>query len=130
MVHTFEYNNEYFALDVETGSVLVVDKSAYDAIGRLRGERDIDAALLSSDDPIYAQIRELKEEGLLFSKEAEEEPKAKSVVKAINMPCHTFLFYLNSYEIQPLFCDDLANNTRPIPIPINNKGITTPSTVP
>lgn len=83
MVHTFEYNNEYFALDVETGSVLAVDKSARDAIEILNGVDDVDAALKGSDDPIYEQISELKKQGLLFSREAAGESKAPGVVKAM-----------------------------------------------
>ncbi len=83
MVHTFEYNNEYFALDVESGSVLALDKSACDAIGILNNVADIDAALQNSGDPIYAQIKELKEQGLLFSSEADSESKAPSVIKAM-----------------------------------------------
>jgi uncharacterized protein len=84
LVHTFEYKNEYFALDVQSGSVLAVDKSAYEAIGVLCRLDNIDAALASnSDDPIYAQIRELRDEGLLFSAEEQCEQAEPSVIKAM-----------------------------------------------
>lgn len=86
MVHTFIYNGEYFALDVETGSVHVVDKQGYDEITRLaeieRNGGDLDEAL-SQDDALIREIKELKENGLLFSSEDEDAHMPENVIKAM-----------------------------------------------
>ena len=76
MVHTFIYDNEYFALDVETGSVHIVDKAAHDAIAALaqtaQSGGDVRAQIVQSGDPVFAEIGALAREGLLFSQEAQE----------------------------------------------------------
>ena len=85
MVHAFKYNNEYYALDVETGSVHLLDEQAYDAVRRLeeieQSGGDMDAAL--SGDGVYEELRELREEGLLFSAPDENADKPQSVIKAM-----------------------------------------------
>ena len=86
MIHAFEYDGDYYALDVETGSVHLLDRPAYDALERL--ERldaeggDIDAAL-AEPDAVMAELKELKDEGLLFSPADEDTATPVSVVKAM-----------------------------------------------
>jgi uncharacterized protein len=84
VVHTFEYGNDYFALDVETGSVHILDKQGFDAVTLLaeaerRGE-DIEKEAQGSD--VFEEILQLKEEGLLFSKPEEAVKRPESVLKA------------------------------------------------
>ena len=45
MVHTFTYDGDYFALDVETGSVHMLDKPAYDAVTALAETDDVGSFL-------------------------------------------------------------------------------------
>ena len=82
MVHTFEFDGKYFALDVESGSVHALDEYAYEVIGRLAQEEDIDKAL-ESGFPLLEEIKQLKEQGLLFSEPEEADEKGESVIKAM-----------------------------------------------
>ena len=82
LVHTFEFDGKYFALDVESGSVHMLDEYAYEIIGRLAQEDDINKAL-ESGFPLLEEIKQLKEQGLLFSEPEEAEEKGKSVIKAM-----------------------------------------------
>ena len=70
MVHAFRYKEDYFALDVETGSVHLLDEQAFEAVQRLeeieRSGGDIDAALRGGG--MMDELRALREEGLLFSR--------------------------------------------------------------
>ncbi|NLT97372.1 MAG: thioether cross-link-forming SCIFF peptide maturase [Christensenellaceae bacterium] len=86
MVHAFEYDGNYFALDVETGSVHLLDKPAYDALAaleRLEADGGDLSAALAADDPVMAELRELRDEGLLFSLPDEDVTTPVSVVKAM-----------------------------------------------
>ncbi len=85
MVHTFGYGGDYFSLDVESGSVHILDKQGFKALLTLeeaekKGE-DI-AQLLEGGSGVLAEISRLKEEGLLFSLPAKETRRPVSVVKA------------------------------------------------
>ena len=77
MVHTFIYDGDYFALDVETGSVHVLDKPAYEAVTALDKVDDPDSVLAATDDPLLLEIKSLKDSGLLFS--LPEKDEARSV---------------------------------------------------
>lgn len=84
MVHTFKYGNDYFALDVESGSVHVLDKQGFDAVTLLakaeqRGE-DVEKAAPASD--LYEEILQLKQEGLLFSEPEEDVKRPQNMLKA------------------------------------------------
>lgn len=87
MVHTFIYNKEYFVLDVETGSVHVVDKSAFDAITALAALEsdggDVDSALAERGDALHAEIKALKDNGLLFSQQESQQQGNTNVIKAM-----------------------------------------------
>jgi uncharacterized protein len=87
LIHAFEFDREYYALDVETGSVHLLDKAAFDAVRRLeeteRSGGDIGAALRGGG--VYEELRALKEEGLLFSAPDDDADthKPANVVKAM-----------------------------------------------
>ncbi len=85
MVHAFEYDGEYYALDVETGSVHLLDEQAYGAVKRLeeteRTGGDMDAALCGGG--VYEELRALKEAGLLFSAPDETADKPQNLIKAM-----------------------------------------------
>ena len=83
MVHAFTYDGDYFALDVETGSVHILDKQAYDAVTELAQMEETDSLLTDTDDPLLMEIRTLKDSGLLFSLPESEEEKPASVIKAM-----------------------------------------------
>ncbi len=85
MVHAFRYNEDYFALDVETGSVHLLDAEAYEAMRQMedieRTGGDVEAAM--SGGGVMEELRALKEEGLLFSEPDGDADKPKNVVKAM-----------------------------------------------
>lgn len=86
MVHTFVYDDEYFALDVETASVHVLDKQSFEEISRLakiEQIEDIDKELLGRSDALGEEIKELKQSGLLFSMPQKDEQKSTNVIKAM-----------------------------------------------
>lgn len=87
MVHTFIYDGDYFALDVETGNVHGLDKPAYDAVTRLaqadaRGG-DIFEALRLTDESLSAEITALVDGGALFSAPEKDGVKPENVLKAM-----------------------------------------------
>jgi uncharacterized protein len=86
LIHAFQYDGEYFALDVETGSVHLLDKPAYHALVMLEQLEadggDVKEAL-AADDPVMAELRQLRDEGLLFSPPDEDTATPVSVVKAM-----------------------------------------------
>ncbi|MGE5495674.1 MAG: thioether cross-link-forming SCIFF peptide maturase [Burkholderiales bacterium] len=84
MVHTFKYGDDYFALDVESGSVHMLDRQGYDAItlvaeAERRGE-DIEKA--AEGTGLYGEIKELIDEGLLFSGPDGDVKRPANVLKA------------------------------------------------
>ena len=85
MVHTFIYDGDYFALDVETGSVHVLDKPGYEAVSRLSQmeKNEIDVALAKRDDALTGELRTLKDEGLLFSPPEDDVQKPANIIKAM-----------------------------------------------
>ncbi len=86
MIHTFTHNGAGFVLDVETGSVHMLDGEAFEAVRRLeqieKDGGDIDAAL-KEGGPLMEEISALKSEGLLFSPPDEDAGMPESVVKAM-----------------------------------------------
>jgi len=83
VVHTFTYDGDFFALDVETGSVHMLDKPAYDAVTKLAHSDDPDGVLNAADDPMMIEIRALRDEGLLFSPPEDEIEKPANIIKAM-----------------------------------------------
>jgi uncharacterized protein len=86
LIHTFKHDGTGFVLDVETGSVHVLDDDAFEAVTRLEKIEndggDIDAAL-SEGGPLLEEIAELKNAGLLFSEAEDGQPLRENVVKAM-----------------------------------------------
>jgi uncharacterized protein len=84
VVHTFIYGDDYFALDVESGSVHILDRQGYDEITALAGaERrgeDIEKAARGLE--LYGEIKELIDEGLLFSEPDVDIKRPANVFKA------------------------------------------------
>jgi len=86
LIHTFTHNGAGFVLDVETGSVHMLDGEAFEAVRRLeqieKDGGDIDAAL-NEGGPLMEEIAALKNEGLLFSPPDEDAAMPENVVKAM-----------------------------------------------
>ncbi len=78
MVHTFKYKDKYIALDVESGSVHLLNELAFDVINKIRQEKDLVEleTKYSSEEiaEITGEIDELKNQGVLFS-QREYEPQ-------------------------------------------------------
>lgn len=85
MVHTFKYGGDCFALDVESGSVHVLDDEGYEAVSALaKAEKnggDVEEALKGKDG-VYGEIAELISDGLLFSKPETDAQRPNNVIKA------------------------------------------------
>ncbi len=79
MIHLFENNGHFIALDVNSGAVHLLDKPAYDLLSLLDDVRqgncpsEIKASLPQYDesllDDIYRELVELKDAGMLFSED-------------------------------------------------------------
>lgn len=86
MIHAFTYDNQYFVLDVETGSVHMLDKKAYDVLSSLEQIEaqggDIEAKLTGGGE-LMDELLALRDAGLLFSAPAEDTGLPKNVVKAM-----------------------------------------------
>ncbi len=85
MVHTFTYKDEYFAVDVESGSVHMLDKDGHGAVAYLceaerRGEDIKDAA--KGKGEIYDEVMQLVDDGMLFSQPGDDLSRPKNVIKA------------------------------------------------
>ena len=86
MVHTFIYDGTYFALDVETGSVHVLDIDGFDAVSALveaEASGGFNAVLAETDGALADELTELIAEGLLFSHPEEDRAPAGNVIKAM-----------------------------------------------
>jgi uncharacterized protein len=99
-VHPFEFNGDYFALDVNTGSLFEIDEPAFYFISKLIETDSLESAeeetgkKFSHADDVRAEIEDLIRQGLLFSKPPnyfESELKLKSlclnVAHACNFAC-------------------------------------------
>ncbi len=86
MIHAFKYGETGFVLDVETGSIHVLDDEAFEAVKQLEAIQnnggDITEAL-NVGGPIMEEIAALKDDGLLFSDPLVDEDSPENVVKAM-----------------------------------------------
>ncbi|MFY9176918.1 MAG: thioether cross-link-forming SCIFF peptide maturase, partial [Caldicoprobacterales bacterium] len=81
MVHAFEVNNYYIALDVNSGSIHSLDEIAYNILKAFPNDFSREAAFKEFKDKydedtlnqVCDDILELKEHGLLYSEELDEE---------------------------------------------------------
>ena len=91
MVHTFTSLGAYIAVDVNSGAVHVLDKTAYDLLRLLSGPMgetcpdDVAAQLPDYDraaiDSAWAELLSLQKEGLLFSDDDYIDPSAAALMK-------------------------------------------------
>ncbi|MEN6471299.1 MAG: thioether cross-link-forming SCIFF peptide maturase [Clostridiaceae bacterium] len=88
LVHAFAFQNEYYALDVESGALHALDKPAYDVVRAL--ENGSDPGALPYDkkeiDEILAELDELKAQGA-FSSPAPEIPEGIAQGKVVKAMC-------------------------------------------
>jgi uncharacterized protein len=72
MVYTYKYKDNYIALDVESGSMHVLNELAFDAINSINKEEKAlslnEKYSIKEIEEIKKEIENLKEQGLLFSK--------------------------------------------------------------
>ncbi|HWR19251.1 MAG TPA: thioether cross-link-forming SCIFF peptide maturase [Clostridia bacterium] len=87
MIHAFTFQNEYYALDVESGALHALDQIAFDVVSALENEKDpytlpYDASQVGE---ILSELDELKNEGAFLSPEPQiPAGKAqKQIVKAM-----------------------------------------------
>ena len=91
-IHKFEVNGDYILLDVNSGSVHVLDDVAYRVLDVFTGENDV--AVLTEFTPVFgaaavretlSELHELIDAGLLFSPAAEIPPvfAAAPIVKSL-----------------------------------------------
>jgi len=81
MVHAFEVNNYYIALDVNSGSIHSLDEIAYNILKAFPNDFTKEAVLKEFEDKydkdtlnqVCDDILSLKEQGLLYSEELDEE---------------------------------------------------------
>ena len=82
MIHAFKHGDTGFVLDVETGSIHVLDDEAFEAVKQLEAIQnnggDI-AEALNADGPIMEEIAALIDEGLLFSDPLDDEASPENV---------------------------------------------------
>jgi len=91
MVHTFHCLGAYIAVDVNSGAVHVLDRTAYDLLSLLDaplGETcpdEVAAKLPGYDraalDEAWAELRELQKEGLLFTEDSYIDPSAATLMQ-------------------------------------------------
>ena len=77
-IHKFYLNNKYIILDVYSSSIFVVDKMTYDIVDEIDKTNDELYSLFSEYskeeiDECLSELRNLKEEGYLFSEEIKSE---------------------------------------------------------
>ncbi len=99
MVHTYKYKDKFIGLDVESGSVHLLNELAFDVINAINeDDTHIISNKYSQDDltEIHKEINTLKNEGVLFS-EKEYEPtdikNFKPVCKALCLNVTTGVTY-------------------------------------
>lgn len=94
LIHKFKQDNDYYVIDVNTGSLHIVDELVYDLLDEntLRSEEELICEFskkYSKEDILEAidDIKELKKEGLLYSIDLYENialnDKSQSYIKAV-----------------------------------------------
>lgn len=94
LIHKFKQDNEYYVIDVNSGSVHMVDELVYDLLdeNKLRKEEELikEFSVKYNENDIkeaLADIKELKGEGMLYSMDLYEDiaqnDKSESYIKAL-----------------------------------------------
>ena len=89
MVHLFELDNKKFAVDVNSGIIHELDDVAYDLLNTdyFKGKANLENLLKKYPqkdiDEAEAELKELEEQGVLYSKDNNIAPKIKPTLKAM-----------------------------------------------
>lgn len=87
MVHTFNFDDNYYIYDSEASSLLKCDRETAEAVERLK--RLPGAEPEKGLEEIYEEIASLKKEGLLFKEEERQDLKKSDTLKALCLHiCH------------------------------------------
>lgn len=84
MVHTFEALGVYIACDVNSGAVHVLDKTGYDTLNALiaaQGQEPDFSVKPEGAGPAWNELKDLYEEGLLFTKDDYIDPQAAALMQ-------------------------------------------------
>lgn len=84
MVHTFEALGVYIAVDVNSGAVHVLDKTAYDALNDLiasQGQTPDFNQEPAGAGPAWEELRALCDQGLLFTQDDYIDPRAAALMQ-------------------------------------------------
>ncbi|MBE5756262.1 MAG: thioether cross-link-forming SCIFF peptide maturase [Clostridiales bacterium] len=90
MVHTFNIDDRYYLFDVESSSLHICDKLVTEVVKKMQGEEyDLNGVDSTVIEEIENELNEIKEQGLLFSKEIKTLPIKSNLVKALCLHvCH------------------------------------------
>lgn len=95
LIHKFVQNNDYYVIDINTGSVHAIDKLVYDLLDEdgLKSKKELinkfsDTYSIEEISEAYDEIKELIDEEVLYSKDlyeniARDSVKEKSYIKAL-----------------------------------------------
>lgn len=88
MIHAFAFQNEYYALDVESGALHALDRQAYDVVRALETDSDPRALPYDKNEigEILEELNELKASGA-FSSPAPEIPLGIAQGKVVKAMC-------------------------------------------
>lgn len=88
MIHAFTFQNEYYALDVESGALHALDQIAFDVVSALENEKDPYALPYDASQvgEILSELDELKKEGAFLSPEPEI-PAGKAQNQIVKAMC-------------------------------------------
>lgn len=85
LIHKFIQDNEYFVLDVNTGSIHIIDELVYDLLDedKLKTQEELlekykDKYSKEEIEEVYSEITELVKEGYLYSQDLYEDIAVKS----------------------------------------------------
>ena len=90
MVHTFEVDGKYYLFDVESSALHECDALTAEVIKKMQGQPYfLEGADEEAVREIEADIKELKEKGLLFAKRSDVRPEKSEHLKALCLHiCH------------------------------------------
>ncbi len=108
MIHKYYLNGLYIVLDVNSGSVHVTDETTYKIVDRYKTESIKQLAELcgcteQEISEIIAELRQLEEQGLLYSKDSGEEA-AKTLVKDKGLVKALCLHIAHSCNLRCAYC--------------------------
>ncbi len=81
MIHSFSLGGEYFLYDVESSSLLEIDKIVYDVLN----DKSLDGYSTEDVEEVKKELQQLREQGLIDAKAPDIKPQPKS--KTIKSMC-------------------------------------------